>query len=178
MARSSTEVDMIRLKNVFLQMDGKFDNRGDLWVAISHYYNQNLPTSLKEISFSIAKSRIESAEWNIKTPKGKRGRSDVYLSRNGTKRTSRKDKFQNNPVIKDSLKLMLASTPQRGETVALKIIDGSANAAIKLKCLECSNYQTLEVKHCQIPSCSLYAFRPYQGKNDIQENEQEQREAA
>ena len=31
--------------------------------------------------------------------------------------------------------------------------------AIRLKCMECSNYSAYEVKHCPITGCNLYAFR-------------------
>lgn len=31
--------------------------------------------------------------------------------------------------------------------------------AIKLKCLDCSNYQLKEIRKCNIVECSLYKFR-------------------
>jgi hypothetical protein len=39
---------------------------------------------------------------------------------------------------------------------------GSLRAAIKLKCLDCSNYQPSEIKECVITVCSLFPHRPYQ----------------
>lgn len=34
-------------------------------------------------------------------------------------------------------------------------------AAIKQKCLECSNYQASEVRNCPISNCPLFNVRPY-----------------
>lgn len=38
----------------------------------------------------------------------------------------------------------------------------SAKKAIKAKCLECSAFQEIEVKHCTVTSCPLHPIRPYQ----------------
>lgn len=35
--------------------------------------------------------------------------------------------------------------------------------ALKIKCLQCSNYQMLEVRHCTVVTCALHNLRPYQG---------------
>jgi hypothetical protein len=40
---------------------------------------------------------------------------------------------------------------------------GSLKAAVKLKCLECSGFQRVEVKECACTVCPLYPFRPFQG---------------
>ncbi len=37
----------------------------------------------------------------------------------------------------------------------------SPTTAIKLKCLECSNFQITEVKLCDLTNCSLHKYRPY-----------------
>lgn len=172
MARTAIQVDIPRLRRIFLNLDGKVSKQGDLWVAIAAQYNQNLPSHLSEISFSVVKGRILEAKWEVKTPKGKRGRKDVYLSRSG-KRISKKEKFENNSQIQESLKQILASTPKRFHPVALKVIEGSRSAALKLKCLDCTHWSTPEIRHCAIPSCSLFPFRPYQGKPEIEEITQE-----
>jgi len=31
--------------------------------------------------------------------------------------------------------------------------------AIRMKCQECSNFQTGEIRHCPITDCALYPFR-------------------
>jgi hypothetical protein len=33
--------------------------------------------------------------------------------------------------------------------------------AIKAKCWDCSGHQKEEIRHCTMPDCSLFSFRPY-----------------
>lgn len=52
-------------------------------------------------------------------------------------------------------------------------------AAIKLKCLDCANYEKSEVKNCTIEDCPLYDFRL--GKNPNRKRtmtEEQKKEAA
>lgn len=39
----------------------------------------------------------------------------------------------------------------------------SPRQTIKAKCLECSNFETKEITHCQVFACPLHGLRPYQG---------------
>jgi len=41
---------------------------------------------------------------------------------------------------------------------------GGRNAAIRAKCIECSNFQKAEVGACSISGCPLWRYRPYQDK--------------
>lgn len=41
------------------------------------------------------------------------------------------------------------------------------NQAIKFLCLDCSGGFTTEVASCQIQTCPLWAFRPYQRKSNL-----------
>lgn len=41
--------------------------------------------------------------------------------------------------------------------------------AIKLKCLDCSSYNILEIKECPVKNCPLYPFRL--GKNPFRKRE-------
>lgn len=41
--------------------------------------------------------------------------------------------------------------------------------AIKLKCLDCSTYNILEIKECPVKNCPLYPFRL--GKNPFRKKE-------
>jgi hypothetical protein len=34
--------------------------------------------------------------------------------------------------------------------------------AIKAKCLECSNFQRIEIRDCTVHQCPLWLYRPYQ----------------
>jgi hypothetical protein len=59
-----------------------------------------------------------------------------------------------------------AEQRRRFPKMALPIIDqeeqGSLPAAIKLMCLDCSNFVRQEVRDCVISWCPLYPHRPYQ----------------
>ncbi len=59
-----------------------------------------------------------------------------------------------------------AAQRQRFPKMALPIIAqaeaGSLPAAIKLACLDCSNFVKHEVRDCAIKWCPLYPHRPYQ----------------
>lgn len=46
--------------------------------------------------------------------------------------------------------------------------------AIRAKCLECSNYQTKEVRLCSVKKCALYGYRMGhrpKDKENIEEND-------
>jgi len=49
----------------------------------------------------------------------------------------------------------------------------SMAAAVKAKCIDCSCYQKVKVAECQISGCSLWRYRPYQGKKSKVELEAE-----
>jgi hypothetical protein len=40
----------------------------------------------------------------------------------------------------------------------------SLRLAINAKCFDCSGHQKLEIRHCTVNSCPLFAVRPYQLK--------------
>jgi hypothetical protein len=59
--------------------------------------------------------------------------------------------------------LLLKSVPVEYRKYVIQLRDNpsSRRLAIKLKCLDCSNYQQGEVRGCQCFDCPLYIFRPY-----------------
>jgi hypothetical protein len=57
----------------------------------------------------------------------------------------------------------------------VKEVELTRSKAIRLKCLECSNWSAKEVRMCTIPTCALYPYRvKLQGSEkivrEIQEN--------
>jgi len=40
----------------------------------------------------------------------------------------------------------------------------SMRAAVNIKCLDCMCWQAAEVKRCEIVTCPLWRYRPYQSK--------------
>lgn len=65
----------------------------------------------------------------------------------------------------------LSKAVEAGEINTLK-------KAVKAKCLDCSCYNSTEVRECPVKNCPLYAFRngknPYRKKRDISEEERQQ----
>ena len=60
------------------------------------------------------------------------------------------------------LPVLRAETPARFRHLVDRAEAGSLRAAVNLKCLDCSNWQTEEVRHCTVTDCPLYPVRPYQ----------------
>lgn len=45
------------------------------------------------------------------------------------------------------------------------------STAIRVKCLQCCNYEREQIIHCTVLTCALHAVRPYQNKNAVEEVE-------
>ena len=61
-----------------------------------------------------------------------------------------------------SLPLLRRVVPVRHHRLVDRVEAGSLRAAIDLKCLDCSDYQIAEVRHCTVTACPLHSVRPYQ----------------
>ena len=62
------------------------------------------------------------------------------------------------------------STIKTEEEFHREVIDNTnVLRAIRLKCLDCSSYNILEIKECPVKNCPLYPFR--QGKNPFRKRE-------
>jgi hypothetical protein len=61
-----------------------------------------------------------------------------------------------------SLPLLRRVAPARFRRLVGRVEAGSLRAAINLKCLDCSDYQVAEVRHCTVTGCPLFSVRPYQ----------------
>lgn len=175
MARTSVNVD--RAKLIFsiseIEKNGAQTNRSVLHSKVADYYNQ-IAINLPKITPAIVGLRIKEWKINVITPIGKRGRQagvamtpeQKALLANRT-RTSRSEKFSKNPEIKSALQDLRKDISSSRESSAYlplvdKICGGSMKAAVKLMCLNCSNFQRAEIKECGATNCPLYAFRPFQ----------------
>lgn len=49
----------------------------------------------------------------------------------------------------------------------------SLRMVINAKCFDCTCGQRVEITHCPVTGCSLYPVRPYQGKRDQPEAEED-----
>ena len=61
----------------------------------------------------------------------------------------------------DEIKKFRASMPERYRKSYDKALKGSLRAGINSKCLDCTNWQKEEIKHCQVLACPLFNVRPY-----------------
>ena len=152
------------------EKDGPLANRITLANKVAEIYNSK--TIAETVTHSVVTLRIK--EWNltVKTPVGKRGRAaGIALTdeqkaamKNG-RQGGRAAKFAKNEDIQNSFESMY----QRFDSAYKPLIDraknGSLKAAVKLQCLDCSNFQSNEIKNCACNHCPLYPFRPYQTSN-------------
>jgi hypothetical protein len=60
------------------------------------------------------------------------------------------------------LPLLRLVVPVRHHRLVGRVEAGSLRAAVDLKCLDCSDYQIAEVRHCTVIVCPLHSVRPYQ----------------
>jgi len=70
--------------------------------------------------------------------------------------------IQKNTIPSNYLKLV----PDSQQWLFYQVYTGenSRSKAIKAKCLDCSTFNKEEIKHCEVFTCPLFNFRPYQGK--------------
>jgi hypothetical protein len=60
--------------------------------------------------------------------------------------------------------ILMAQTPPLYRGVLERAFaGGSRAAAIKAKCLTCTNFDRSEITHCRVETCPLWVVRPYQG---------------
>lgn len=184
MARVAVVVDREKLVASIhtVEKNGPMNTRSELYEKVAKEYNLSVGNSKLEITPSIVMLRIDQFKLTVKTPVGQRGRktgdkmTDEHKAKLAEGRKNRvpggrKTKFQNNPEIKQALQDLQKSVPETFLPIVDRIVNGSVTSAVKLMCLQCSNFQRVEVKECQMTDCALYAFRPYQtGTNDTTED--------
>lgn len=179
MARKKLEVNKVTLQRAVekAEENGSLSKLSELYEKVAENYNLS---QHENITSSIVGLRIKEYKIETKTKPGKRGRekmTDKQKAAMQQNRTSKAEKFSNSPVALKILNNMRKDVPERFQSVVEKVTEGSRTAAVKLKCLECSGYQTPEVRHCTAIQCPLWLFRPYQGKiNKIEELEEDQQE--
>lgn len=162
MTRTRIAIDKNELVTVINQCEAlqSYPTRGKLFEAVAKSY-----TEIYKVSVSPAFVYLKTKEWAIPmtTPLGKKGRAagcpHPVLS---GPRQSRADKLSNDSVKLEALTSLGKIIPERFLPVFKKLKAGSLTAAIKLKCLDCSDYQSIEVKNCECRECSLWVIRPYQ----------------
>ena len=154
-----------------VEKDGPLKNRAALFEAVANTTWAKC-FQPKPVTASVAQLRAKEYDLNIKTPVGKRGRgpmTDAHKAAlkkgRGAKRVSRAEKLAANPLAQQSLELIEKYSPARYSNTVKSLRKGSLKAALKMKCLECSDFQTQEIKHCPVLQCPLHLVRPYQPRS-------------
>jgi len=164
MARTKLEINKDEFQKVVNELESNqtFENPSMLWKAVEA---SDWGKGLKPRALTAAVAYVRAKELGIiyKTQPGKRG-PGVFPG--GVPRGVRVPRSTKMKAFANSFERMRKETPERFIPMVNKAEKGSAKACIKLKCLECANWQPAEVKHCHIISCPLFPLRPFQGKKD------------
>lgn len=168
MARTKLEISKADFQKVVTDLEASqtFENPSVLWKAVEA---SDWGKNLKPRALTAAVAYVRAKELGIvyKTPAGKRGIQGGPIG-GGVPRV-RVPRAKKMKAFADTFASLRKSTPKRYLPLVDKAEKGSKNACIKLKCLECSNWQSTEVKHCVITGCPMYPIRPFQGKADVEE---------
>lgn len=147
-----------------LEAMNNFSNRTQLWQAVedSQWAKTREP---RPLTAQVAMMKAEELGLEIKTVKGKRGRSKGQGPVASAGR--RKKVF--------SLEVLTQGVPVEeraglAKTLA-KAASGSLKARVKLNCLNCVNYQKGEVASCEIKTCPMWDVRPYKRVAKVPEKE-------
>lgn len=145
-----------------------------LYRLVADHYNESLKEE-EQIGFNVVGAKIIEFGIQIKTKNkaGRKGFPKGIVRRRIDKRT-RADKFKENPKIQQHLNELRQTTLERCQPLVQRIAEGSMAAAVKLHCLDCCGYVTAEIRNCTGTNCPLWAFRPYQGAVEEDEQTQEQ----
>lgn len=162
MAKARLEIDKAEFQKVVSDLENSqvFVNPSALWKAVeATEWSKSLKP--RPLTAAVAYVRARELEIVVKTKPGKRGLPSGPRAR-GT-RIPRSQKMQ---AFAQSFAEMRAETPKLYLPLIDKAEKGSLRACIKLKCLECSGWQSSEIRNCNIIGCSLYPIRPFQGKKE------------
>lgn len=130
----------------------RFPSLAAMWKAVAE---TEWAKSLKPRALTAQVAMLRAKELGVvtKTQAGKIGKGRPV----GDKSERRKFSL---PVLVEQT--ASRETPSKYHDLLKKAQAGSRKAALKLKCLECSNWQPSEVAYCPILGCPLWQFRPYQ----------------
>lgn len=168
MARTKLEINKVEFQKVVTDLEASqnFENPSALWKAVEA---SDWGKALQPRPMTAAVAYVRAKELGIiyKTQPGKRGIQSGPIG-GGVPRV-RVPRSKKMKAFAETFAKLRKSTPKRYLPLVDKAEKGSAKACLKLKCLECSNWQSSEVKQCVIIDCPLYPIRPFQGKVEIEE---------
>ena len=168
MARTKLEISKYDFQKVVTDLEASqtFENPSALWKAVeaSDWAKGLQP---RPLTAAVAYARAKELGIVVKTQPGKRGIQGGPIG-GGIPRV-RVPRSKKMKAFAETFAKLRKATPKRYLPLVDKAEKGSAKACIKLKCLECSAWQSSEVKQCIIDHCPLFPIRPFQGKADVEE---------
>jgi hypothetical protein len=162
MGRKSVEVDRNILSKIIeeLEQNEKFENQSKLYTRVAEEYTKKTGTA---ITSSVIYLRIKKFGIVIKTEKAKLDPSRFRERLSNTVSTGEDCiKPKAKQTVAQLLEFADEKEKKKWEKLAKSVLRGSRKAAIKFNCISCANFQTTEVKNCEINTCPFYLFRPYQ----------------
>ena len=159
--RKRIEITSVQLQDAIRELeraqpDGKFPNRSALWAALeaTEWAKSRTP---RPLTAQVAMVLAKHSDLTIQTPVGMRGRQKGCgpVSVGPRKRKG---------VNSDILSALKSGMPEKYHPIADKAAKGSLKAVIKLKCLDCCNWQQREVALCTVTACPNWGYRPYKDK--------------
>lgn len=141
-------------------------------------YNKRAEVAGEEtITFSVVLLRITQWGLSIKTSsaKGRGNRKAVekmHAARRAKGSKPRSEKLASHPDFEKAHRaidhrLEKNGVKDRFEKLAERVKLGSLSACMKMNCLECCAYQTVEIRKCGDMACPFWLMRPYQKGNDV-----------
>lgn len=164
MARTKIVFDEKLLRVVVKEVEASsvYTAHSTLFEDVSAAYNQR--SAVGQLNPQVIRLRVQELGIELKTPKGKRGRSAGCVINTGVK-VPRSQKLAGNKQAQEAFaalrKEMRQNDGVRFLPLVTKMEGGSLKAAVKAMCLSCTNYSSKEVAMCEIVSCPLHAYRSY-----------------
>lgn len=175
MSKKTIPFDMQKIEELvgIAEKEQVFSGLSHLFEKVAELYRKADYLNADRINAGVVGLRIKTHHIPHKTTIGKRGNA---LGK-GPPRTNNEERVLSPANVEHFKKLKKyiihagfsrsgeRSTPRHKNTIKLvdKIEKGSLRAAIDLACMECTNFQPAEIKHCQCnETCPLFSVRPYQ----------------
>lgn len=165
MARIKLEVNREELANQvrLAEESNTFKSRDDLYAHIANTdWAKSQP---KPLTKSVVYLRIKEFNIPINTAKAepfmKRVLNNVGILNNQEGQEER-ERFDKEDVELNKTMMAGYFDPKHHATIK-KAVRGSMKAAIRLKCLDCCAENKVEIKECNVTTCPLWLYRPFQG---------------
>jgi hypothetical protein len=160
--KKSIPIDEQVLRTIISDLEDKekFDNQSALFKRVAQEYTAKTGIS---VTHGVIYLRIKQFKIELKTKKSKLDPTK-FRERINNAIQSNDDSIK--PTAKQTVGQLLlyadAKEKLKYEKLAKSVLRGSRKAAIKLNCLACANFQSAEVRECQVNTCPMYLYRPYQ----------------